>query len=157
MSTDRVVDYDNAIIPELFSIERFHRKLEVDGRFGHGAYGIFATPRDEALRLLAQSDVIVLTDAVPDRSYPFPINNKIREYWDEIWRQTNRDRELIYSTEILGPYRVFCAASALILMEWKILMKRRTMPDELPSSMQIGPSCRFQDTWPGARASFEPP
>jgi hypothetical protein len=108
MSTDRVVDYDNAIIPELFSIERFHRKLEVDGLFGHGAYGIFATPRDEALRLFAQSDVIALTDAVTDRSYPFPINTKIRQYWDEIWQQTNRDHELIYSTEILGiPYRVF--------------------------------------------------
>jgi hypothetical protein len=108
MSTDRVVDYDNAIIPELFSIERFHRKLEVDGLFGHGAYGIFATPRDEALRLFARSDVIVLTDSVTDRSYPFPINTKISEYWDEIWQQTNRDHELIYSTEILGiPYRVF--------------------------------------------------
>jgi hypothetical protein len=108
MSTDRVVEYDNAGIPKLFSIERLHRKLDVEGLFGHGAYGIFATPRDEAMRLFAESDVIVLTDPTTDRQYPYPINSKIKEYWDDLWRQTNRDRKLIYSTEILGiPYRVF--------------------------------------------------
>ena len=108
MSTDRVVEYDSAAIPELFAIERLHRKLDIEGLFGHGAYGIFATPRDEAMRLFAESDVIVLTDPSTDRKYPFPINTKIKEYWDDVWQQTNRDRKLIYSTEILGiPYRVF--------------------------------------------------
>jgi hypothetical protein len=108
MSTDRIVDYDDASIPELFAIERLHRKLDIEGLFGRGAYGIFATPRDEAMRLFAESDVIVLTDPSTDRKYPFPINTKIKEYWDDVWQQTNRDRKLIYSTEILGiPYRVF--------------------------------------------------
>jgi hypothetical protein len=108
MSTDRIVDYDHAAIPELFAIERLHRKLDIEGLFGHGAYGIFATPRDEAMRLFAESDVIVLTDPTADRQYPFPINSKIKEYWNEIWQQTNRDRKLIYSTEIMGiPHRVF--------------------------------------------------
>jgi hypothetical protein len=39
---------------------------------------------------------------------PILINSKIKEYWDDVWQQTNRDRKLIYSTEILGIlYRVF--------------------------------------------------
>jgi hypothetical protein len=105
MSTDRVIEYENAGIPKLFSIERLHRKLDVEGLFGHS---IFATPRDEAMRLFAESDVIVLTDPTTDRQPPYPINSKINEYWDDVWQQTNRDRKLIYSTEILGiPYHVF--------------------------------------------------
>jgi hypothetical protein len=95
-------------VTKLFSIELLHRKLDIAGLFGHGIYGIFATPRDEAMRIFAESDVIVLTDPTTDRQYPFPINSKIKEYWDDAWQQTNRDRKLIYSTEILGiPYRVF--------------------------------------------------
>ena len=100
--------HPRAGIPKLFSIERLRRKLDVEGLFGHGTYGIFATPRDEAMRLFAESDVIVLTDPTTDRQYPYPINSKIKEYWDDVWQQTNRDRKLIYSTEILGiPYLVF--------------------------------------------------
>jgi hypothetical protein len=76
MSTDRVVEYDNAAISKLFS------------------------------------DVIVLTDPNTDRKYPFPIDSKINEYWNDIWEQTNRDCKLIYSTEIQGiPYRVFVRSS----------------------------------------------
>jgi hypothetical protein len=108
MSTDRVVDYINGGTPKLFSIELLHRNLGIDPRFGHGAYGIFATSREDALRLFADSDVIVLTDAVTDRSYPYPMNTKIKEYWDELWEWTNQNRVLLFSTEILGiPYRVF--------------------------------------------------
>jgi hypothetical protein len=112
MSTDRVVEYVNPAIPKLFAIERLHRNLDIEGLFGHGIYGIFATPRDEAMRLFVKSDLIVLTDPTTDRKYPFPINSKIKEYWDDIWEQTNRDCKLIYSTEILGiPYRVFVRPS----------------------------------------------
>src|SRR5216683_191038 len=108
MSSDRVVDYQNAGTPKLFSIEILHRNLDIDPRFGHSVYGIFATPREDALRLFADSDVIVLTDAVTDRSYPYPMNTKIKEYWDELWEWTNQNRVLLFSTEILGiPYRVF--------------------------------------------------
>jgi len=68
MPTDRVVEYDNAGIPKLFSIELLHRKLDIEGLFGHGIYGIFATPRDEAMRIFAESDVrTVLTDPTTDR------------------------------------------------------------------------------------------
>ncbi|MEH2483529.1 hypothetical protein V1282_006886 [Nitrobacteraceae bacterium AZCC 2146] len=108
MSTDRVVDYQNVGTAKLASIELLHRHLEVDGLLGHGTYGIFATSREDAMRLLAASDVIVLTDPVTDRSHPYPINTKIKEYWAELWQWTNQNRKLLYSTEIFGvPYRVF--------------------------------------------------
>jgi hypothetical protein len=107
-SSDRVIDYQNAGTPKLFSIELLHRNLDIDPLFGHGIYGIFATAREDALRLFADSDVIVLTDAVTDRSHPYPMNTKIKEYWDELWQWTNENRVLLFSTEILGiPYRVF--------------------------------------------------
>jgi hypothetical protein len=68
----------------------------------------FATSREDALRLLTESDVIVLTDAVTDRSHPYPMNAKIKEYWDDLWQWTNQNRSLLYTTEIFGiPYRVF--------------------------------------------------
>lgn len=108
MSTDRVDDYQNIGTPKLYSIERLHRNLDVAGLLGHGAHGIFATSREDALRLLAESDVIVLTDAVTDRGHPYPMNSKIKEYWDDLWRWTNQNRSLLYATEIFGiPYRVF--------------------------------------------------
>jgi hypothetical protein len=108
MSTDRVVDYQNVGTTRLASIELLHRHLDVDGLLGHGAYGIFATSREDALRLLAESDVIVLTDPVTDRSHPYPMNTKIKEYWGELWQWTNENRVLLFSTEIFGiPYRVF--------------------------------------------------
>jgi hypothetical protein len=81
MPTARVVEYDNAGIPKLFSIELLHRKLDIEGLFGHGIYGIFVAPRDEAMRIFAERDVTVLTDPTIDRQYPFPINSKIKEYW----------------------------------------------------------------------------
>jgi hypothetical protein len=108
MSTDRVVDYQNVGTTKLASIELLHRHLDVDGSLGHGTYGIFATSREDALRLLAESDVIVLTDPLTERSYPYPMNTKIKEYWGELWQWTNENRVLLFSTEILGiPYRVF--------------------------------------------------
>lgn len=108
MSFDHVVDYDNIGTVKLFSIELLHRNLEIDPRFGHGLYGIFATSRDDALRLIADSDIIVLTDPVTDRAVPYPMNTKIKEYWDELWQWTNQNRILLYTTKIYGvPYRVF--------------------------------------------------
>jgi hypothetical protein len=44
--------------------------LDIEGLFGHGIYGIFGTPRDEAMRIVAESDVTVLTDPTTDRQYP---------------------------------------------------------------------------------------
>lgn len=108
MSTDRVVDYQNVGMPKLAAIEMLHGDLAVDGLLGHGAYGIFATSHDDAMRLIAASDVIVLTDPDIDRTQPYPINTKIKEYWGELWNWSSQNRRLAYSTEIFGiPYRVF--------------------------------------------------
>jgi hypothetical protein len=108
MSSDRVVDYHNIRTPRLYSIETLHRNLEINPKFGHGLYGIFATSREDALRLFAESDIIVLTDAVTNRSTPYPMNTKIKEYWDELWQWTNQNRVLLLSTPIFGiQYRVF--------------------------------------------------
>ena len=41
------------------------------------------------MRIFAESDLIVLTVPTTDRQYPFPINSKIKEYWDDVWQQTN--------------------------------------------------------------------
>jgi hypothetical protein len=91
----------------LFGIERFHRYLNFDPRFGHGLYGIFETPRAQ-VRLFSESDIIVLTDPVAGRVEPYPMNTKIREYWNELWTWTNQNRKLFFATEILGiPHRVF--------------------------------------------------
>src|SRR5262249_49073627 len=51
ISVDRVVDYLNSGSVKLFGIERFHRYLNFDPRFGSGPYGIFETPRAQASRL----------------------------------------------------------------------------------------------------------
>ncbi|MCK1736555.1 hypothetical protein IVA79_22010 [Bradyrhizobium sp. 138] len=108
LSVDRVSDFMNAGIPRIFSIERLHRNLIVEGLFGHGGYGIFATAREDALRLYASSDVIIMTDPYKDRAKPYPINAKIREYWPELWQWTNQNRHLIFSTMIDGvPYYLF--------------------------------------------------
>jgi hypothetical protein len=108
MSSDRIVDYQNIGTVKLFSIELLHRYLTIDPRFGHGAYGIFATSREDAMRLFADSDIIVLTDSVTDRLVPYPMNTKIKEYWDELSKWTVQNRILLFSTQIFGiPYRVF--------------------------------------------------
>jgi hypothetical protein len=108
MSSDRIVDYQNIGTVKLFSIELLHRYLNIDPRFGHGAYGIFATSREDAMRLFADSDIIVLTDSVTDRLVPYPMNTKIKEYWNELSKWTVQNRILLFSTHIFGiPYRVF--------------------------------------------------
>jgi hypothetical protein len=93
MPTDRVVEYDNAGIPKLFSIELLRRKRDIEGLFGHGICSIFATPRDEAMRIFAESDVTVLTDPHHRPAIPFPINSKTEEYRDDVWQHINRDRK----------------------------------------------------------------
>ncbi|MBI5132494.1 MAG: hypothetical protein HZA66_23895 [Rhodopseudomonas palustris] len=108
LSSDRIVDYHNQGTVRLFSIELLHRNLSINPRFGHGEYGIFATPKEKALELFADSDIIVLTDPVTERSVPYPMNAKIKEYWDDLAKWTAANRVLIYSTKIFGiPYNVW--------------------------------------------------
>ncbi len=108
MSVDRVVDYLSANSVRLFSIEERHRTLRVDGLLGHGAHGIFATSRADALRLLADSDVIALTDPTIDRSIPYPSNTAVRAYWQDLLQWTAAHRNLLLTTDIFGvPYRIY--------------------------------------------------
>ena len=107
-SFDRVCEFLNVGTLELYGYERLGRFLHVRGYMGHGPFGIFATPRETALQLVHDSDVVVLTDPDLDRAAPYPINTKVKEYWAELWQATNEDFELLTTVEIAGvPHRVF--------------------------------------------------
>ena len=107
ISFDRVTDYMNWGTVILFGFERFHRLVDLTPRFGHSTYGIFATPRDVAMKLIMESDIIVLTDPVLGRG-SLPMDKKITEYWGDIDAWTRANRRLLYSTEIFGvPYSVY--------------------------------------------------
>jgi len=111
LSVDRVVDYLNLPTVRLATYESFGKIIYYDGRFGQGANGLVATPRELALQLIADSDVIVLTDPIRGREAPYPINTKIREYWDELRNWTVQNRRLLVSVDILGiPHRAYVKA-----------------------------------------------
>ena len=62
-------------------------------------------PREVALKLFKESDIIVLTDPVRGPT-GYPTDKKIVEYWDATWTRTNLT--LIYSTVIFGvPHAVY--------------------------------------------------
>jgi hypothetical protein len=104
LSVDRVVDYLNLPTIRLATYESFGKIIYYAGRFG----GIFATPRELALQQIADSDVIVLTDPMRRREAPYPMNTKIREYWDELRNWTVQNRTLLVSVDILGiPHRAY--------------------------------------------------
>ena len=107
-SIDRVLDYLNAGTIQLYAYERYRRLLPLSAGLGHGGHGIFATPRETALKLVMDSDIVVLTDPVRGRQSPYPINVAIREYWDELWTWVDQDYVELVSTEIAGiPHHVF--------------------------------------------------
>jgi hypothetical protein len=117
LSVDRVVDYLFTGTVELAAYERFRRLYKFTGGLGEGggAFGIFATPREAALQAIIESDVVVLTDPVLGRGAPYPMNTKIREYWDELWTWTVQNLALVSSTEIAGiPYRTFVRPSIIV-------------------------------------------
>ncbi len=115
VSFDRVVDYLNLGTLELYGYERFRHFINFRPSFGHGEYGIFPTPRDKALELVMDSDIVILTDASSDRTHPYPINTKIKEYWNELWRWANDNLVLVLVSEIVGiPHHVFIKPGATI-------------------------------------------
>jgi hypothetical protein len=106
MSIDRVVDYLNTGTVALVAYERFRQRL--DFRRGMLGESIFATPREDALRLVAESDFLVLTDPARGRESPYPTNVEIQKYWNDlrIWAQQNM--VVLGSQDISGiPHRVF--------------------------------------------------
>ena len=107
ISFDRVCDYVNWGTVVLFGFERFHRLIDLQPRFGHGDYGILATPRDLAMQLFMESDVIILSDPVQGRGR-LPLDETIPDYWDDVASWTKANRPLYYSTMIFGvPYKVY--------------------------------------------------
>lgn len=108
ISFDRVMDYLNQGTIRLLAYERSHRMINLDPLFGHSDYGIFATPKDVALRLVQKSDIIILTDPVLARNPTIPMDTKIREYWNDMEAWTEQNRTLLFSTSIEGiPHRVY--------------------------------------------------
>jgi len=111
-SIDRVVDYLNDGTLKVSGFETLHRLVPFAGRLGQGAVGIFGTTRDAALKLLEDSDVVVLTDPVRGRDDAYPMNARIREYWGDLWAWTREHREPLTSFEIFGvPHHVFVRPS----------------------------------------------
>ena len=110
ISFDRVTDYMNLGTVQLIGFERFHQLLDLTPHLGHSDYGIFETPRDTAMKLIMESDIIILTDPVHGRS-GYPMDTKIKEYWNDISTWTRANRVLLYSTVIFGtPHQVYVPA-----------------------------------------------
>jgi hypothetical protein len=107
-SVDRVVGYLNWGTLRLGNFEVLRTWIDFDPRFGNAIYGIFATPREVALQLIKDSDIVVLTDPVQGRSSTLPIDRKIIEYWDELDAWTRHNRVLLTSADVYGvPHRVY--------------------------------------------------
>ena len=107
-SVDRVVGYLNWGTLRLGNFEVLRTWIDFDPRFGNSIYGIFATPRDVALQLIEDSDIVVLTDPIQGRSSTLPIDRKIIEYWDELDAWTRHNRVLLTSADVYGvPHRVY--------------------------------------------------
>jgi hypothetical protein len=100
MSIDRVVDYLNTGTVALAAYERFRHRL--DFRRGMLGENIFAIPRDNALRMVADSDFFVLTDPVHGRESPYPMNVEIQKYWNELRIWALQNMVVLDSREISG-------------------------------------------------------
>jgi hypothetical protein len=99
-SVDRIADYLNVHTIELTAYERFRRIV----RFRRGMLGddIFGASRETALQLLADSDIVVLTDPVLGRGSPYPINTAIRQYWDDLRSWAAQNMVTLDQLEIAG-------------------------------------------------------
>jgi hypothetical protein len=107
-SIDRIVDYLFPGTLDVAAVEHFGAPLHFRSGLGFDKYGFDGAPRDAALKIVHESDIIVLTDPVLDRDAPYPMNAKIGAYWDELAAWTKQNRSLLISAEIQGiPYQVF--------------------------------------------------
>jgi putative flippase GtrA len=108
ISFDRVADYLNVGTLDLYGYERYREFINYVPRFGVGGYGIFATPRDVAMQLIAECDIVILTDPILARDHPYPMNTKIKEYWGEMRQWASDNLVLTLTDNIAGvPYEVF--------------------------------------------------
>ena len=109
ISFDRVIEYLNAGTVQLYGYEGWRRFIDMEPKFGFGNSGIFATPREVAMKLFQESDIVVMTNSALGREHShYPMDTEIRKYWGDIWQWTNANLVPLYTTEIDGiPYRAF--------------------------------------------------
>ncbi|MFI5020480.1 MAG: hypothetical protein ACHQRJ_02345 [Alphaproteobacteria bacterium] len=96
LSLDLVSDCFGPSMMGVAAYERFGKFI--DFHVGLGGE-IYAVDRDDALRRLAESDVIVLSVGPEGRKHPFysapiPFYEAIRSYWPDLWAWSNAHRVL---------------------------------------------------------------
>jgi hypothetical protein len=98
---------------ELDAFERFRRRL----KFRKGLdYDFMPTPRDIALKIVADSDIVILTDPVLGRDQPYPMNAAIREYWEDMRKLATQRGTLLISRDIVGiAHQVFVRPPVKVL------------------------------------------
>jgi hypothetical protein len=98
MSIDRIIDHLNIGTVAVTAYERDRRIL----KFRRGMLGddIFAVPRGMALKLAAESDVLVLTDPVRGRASPYPFNAELKSYWKDLQDIANDRMKLLTRQEV---------------------------------------------------------
>jgi hypothetical protein len=104
-SADRVADWLLASDLAIRSYERFDDLIEFQPGLGNSIWGV---ERDEALKILASSDVIVLTEPKGGRQLAYPMDAKIESYWQDLWDWSVANRLQLAIETIHGmPHTVF--------------------------------------------------
>jgi len=106
MSLDRIIDYVNIGTVAVSAYERDRAIV----KFRRGMLGddIFAVPRDEALKMAADSDILVLTDPQRGHETPYPFNAGIKSYWDDLHKFANDNMMPLVERDIEGiPHRAY--------------------------------------------------
>jgi hypothetical protein len=105
ISFDRIDEYLNAGTIQVYGYEVWRRFIDIVPK----THGMFAIPRDKAMKLVQDSDIVVLSDPVLGREFShYPMDTKIREYWSDLRQWTEANLALLYTTNINGiPFRVF--------------------------------------------------
>lgn len=105
ISFDRVDEYLNAGTIQVRGYELWRRFIDIVPKI----YGTWAMPRDEAMKLVQDSDIVILSDPVLGREFShYPMDTKIREYWSELQQWTEANLARLYTTNINGiPFCVF--------------------------------------------------
>jgi hypothetical protein len=75
---DGFADYLNAGVLMTRSYEHFERLIQFRQLFPRD---VIASGREEAVGLLARSDVVFLTDPLRGRGRPYPLDSAVQEYW----------------------------------------------------------------------------
>ena len=106
MSVDRIVDYTNYQVIALTAFEKYGIVLEYLPSLENNSFN--AIPRDTAVELVSESDVVILTDPSIGRNAVFPMNDAIEKYWPALEAATLDGHVELFSTQIKGiPYRAF--------------------------------------------------